>query len=184
MFNQFGLDRNGFRSYLLWPTPRHDILLGKKLSFLPLALFINITFLVIVAIAPKVTLIYLVCSLLQMLTGFLLISLLANVTSVVVPYRIGHGSLKATKRHPSTILLSILLSLCMPLLMIPIILIPASGYFFDEFGWIAPQWSNPILTLIILGLTVWIYRRLLIPQGKQLQHKQQAVLDIVTHEVE
>ncbi len=184
MFNQFGLDRNGFRSYLLWPTPRHEILLGKNLSFLPIALFINLTFLIIVTIGKKMALIYVLCGLLQMLTGFMLVSLLANVTSVLTPFRIGHGSLKATKRQPSTILLSIILSLCMPLLMIPIALIPTIGYFLDKFGWIDPRWSNPILSLFMLGWVFWLYGKLLIPQGRLLQHRQQAVLDIVTHEVE
>ena len=38
MGNQFGFDRDGFRSFVLCAAPRRDILLGKNLSFAPVAL--------------------------------------------------------------------------------------------------------------------------------------------------
>ena len=38
MSNQFGFDRDGFRVFVLCAAPRRDILLGKNLSFAPLAL--------------------------------------------------------------------------------------------------------------------------------------------------
>ena len=38
MFNHFGFDRGGFRAFVLLPTPRRYILLGKNLALLPVAL--------------------------------------------------------------------------------------------------------------------------------------------------
>jgi len=38
MFNQFGYDRDGFRTLVLSPVPRERILLGKNLALLPFAL--------------------------------------------------------------------------------------------------------------------------------------------------
>ncbi len=38
MANQFGFDRDGFRVFVLCAAPRRDILLGKNLAFVPVAL--------------------------------------------------------------------------------------------------------------------------------------------------
>ena len=40
--NQFGFDRSGFRVFVLCPVPRREILLGKNLSVLPLALVLSL----------------------------------------------------------------------------------------------------------------------------------------------
>ena len=41
MGNQFGLDRDGFRCFVLCPAPRSQILLGKNLAFLPAAVVLS-----------------------------------------------------------------------------------------------------------------------------------------------
>ena len=38
MANQFGFDRDGFRVFVLSSARRRDILMGKNLSFAPIAL--------------------------------------------------------------------------------------------------------------------------------------------------
>lgn len=184
MFNQFGLDRNGFRSYLLWPTPRHHILFGKNLSFLPIALIIGITILAILTLRKLMSVSLLLCSLVQLLAAFLLVSTIANVTSILIPYRIGHGSLKPTKTRPLTTLLLVLSSLLFPILMSPILLIPYAGYCLDKVGWITPQLSNLLFSVILLGLSGLCYKCTLAPLGRLMQRRQQGILEIVTHEVE
>ncbi|MCF7973795.1 MAG: hypothetical protein K9N55_08275 [Phycisphaerae bacterium] len=184
MFNQFGFDRNGFRSYLLWPASRHHILLGKNLSFLPIALMIDVTLLVIITLSKKLPLTFAACGLVQVMTAFLLISMVANVTSILIPYRIGHGSLKPTKTRPLTTFLMIVSSLSFPLFMIPVILVPVAGFFLNRVGWITPEYSNPLLSLILLALIALAYKRTLQPMGRLLQRREQRILEIVTHEVE
>jgi ABC-2 type transport system permease protein len=184
MFNQFGFDRNGFRSYLLWPAPRHRILLGKNLSFLPIALFIGITILAIVTVSKRLPVIFVACGLAQLMTAFLLLSMIANVTSILMPYRISQGSLKPTKTRPLTTFLLVLSSLGFPLLIAPVIGIPVAGYFLNRAGWIPPELSNPLLSAILLGLSALCYKRTLPALGRLLQRREQRILDIVTHEVE
>ena len=41
MGNQFGIDRDGFRVFVLCAVPRRQILLGKNLAFAPVALVIS-----------------------------------------------------------------------------------------------------------------------------------------------
>jgi hypothetical protein len=184
MFNQFGFDRNGFRSYLLWPTPRHHILLGKNLSFLPVALIVGLTLLIIITWSKKLPLIFGVCGLLQIVTAFLLISMVANVTSVMVPYRLGHGTLKPTKTRPLATFLIILSTFSLPLILTPVILVPVVGYVLNRVGWITPELSVALLSAILLALTVLAYKRALPPLGRLLQRREQRILEIVTHEVE
>ena len=184
MFNQFGFDRNGFRSYLLWPAPRHHILLGKNLSFLPFALIIGLIILVIVTLSKKLSPLLIGCGLAQLVAAFLLISTIANITSILVPYRIGHGSLKPTKTKPLTTFFIILSSLSFPLLMAPVIGVPTASYFLNRAGWITPQLSLPLFSAILLGLTTWCYRGTLRPLGRLLQRREKGILEIVTHEVE
>jgi ABC-2 type transport system permease protein len=184
MFNQFGFDRNGFRSYLLWPAPRHRILLGKNLSFLPIAVVMGVTLLAILTVSKKLPLILVGCGLIQLMTAFLLISTISNITSVLLPYRIGQGSLKPTKTRPLTKFLMILFPLSFLLFMMPVILIPVAGFFLNKVGWITPECSNPLFSIIVLGVSVFFYKLTLPPLGRLLQRREQRILDIVTHEVE
>lgn len=184
MFNQFGFDRNGFRSYLLWPTPRHQILLGKNLSFLPIALIIGATLLTILTVSKKLPLILVGCSGLQLISAFLLISMISNLTSVLVPYRISHGSLKPTKTRLLTKFLVVLSFFGFPLLMIPILAIPTAGHFLNKAGWMTPQLSAPLFSIILLMLSAVCYKRTLRPLGRLLQRREQRILEIVSHEVE
>ncbi len=168
MFNQFGFDRNGFRSYLLWPTPRHYILLGKNLSFLPIALIIGITLLAILTVSKRLPLLLVGCSLLQLMAAFLLISTISNITSVLMPYRVGHGSLKPTKTRPLTTVMIVLSSFGFPLLMAPVLAIPVAGYFLNRAGWMTPESSVPLLSAMLLGLSMFCYRRTLPPLGESV----------------
>jgi len=110
--------------------------------------------------------------------------MIANVTSILMPYRISQGSLKPTKTRPLTTFLLIISSLGFPLLMAPVILIPVAGYFLNSAGWIKPELSNPLFSVILLGLSAFCYKRTLPALGRLLQRREQRILEIVTHEVE
>ena len=70
--NQFGYDRTGFRAFVLGPIPRRDVLIGKNLSFFPLAL---VTMLAVVGLAQwsnPMRLDHLAAVLLQLIPMYLL----------------------------------------------------------------------------------------------------------------
>src|SRR5258707_1188718 len=50
MANQFGFDRDGFRVFVLCAASRRDILLGKNLSFAPLALGLSALLVILVQV--------------------------------------------------------------------------------------------------------------------------------------
>ncbi|MHC4518709.1 MAG: hypothetical protein ACYTAS_08995, partial [Planctomycetota bacterium] len=87
MFNQFGLDRGGFRTLVLLPVARRQILLGKNLAFLPVALAIGLALLTLVKFSLSVSLVVLLAGLLQLLAAFFLLSMAGNLASVLVPHR-------------------------------------------------------------------------------------------------
>jgi len=184
MFNQFGFDRNGFRSLVLLPAPRQRILLGKNLAFLPPVLIIGLTLLLLVTLILHVPMVYAVCAVLQLLAAFLLLSVLANFASILVPFRIAQGSLKPTKTRPLTTVLIIASHMMFPVLMVPVALIPVSGLICTRLGLCSAGLPNVVGSLLLLSLSALAYRTSLAPLGRLLQSHEQRILDIVTQEVE
>ncbi|MBW1819638.1 MAG: hypothetical protein JRJ60_21065, partial [Deltaproteobacteria bacterium] len=88
MFNQFGFDRSGFRTLVLLPTPRKYILLGKNFATLPIAVAMGLTFLLLVKVSLGISFIIIIAAGFQLGAAFLLISMLGNLCSVLVPYRV------------------------------------------------------------------------------------------------
>ena len=71
--NQFGFDRSGFRTLVLSPAPRWQILLGKNLALLPLVLGFGLIYVVLAGLVRHVPAVLLLAALVQLLTAFLLL---------------------------------------------------------------------------------------------------------------
>jgi hypothetical protein len=119
---------------------------------------------------------------LQLLTVFLLLSVMGNFVSVVVPFRVAPGSLKPTKMPGGTILLSFLLHLLFPLMIAPVFLAPVGAWLLAS--WLPAGPANLLISSLLLALAALCYRLALPPLGNLLQRREQRILDIVTHEVE
>ncbi|HEX4590577.1 MAG TPA: hypothetical protein VH120_11640, partial [Gemmataceae bacterium] len=94
--NQFGFDRAGFRVFVLCSAPRGDILLGKNLSFAPLALGLVVAVLVILQVVYPMRPDLFLATLPQAVTMFLLYCLAANLLSILAPMPVAAGSLRPT----------------------------------------------------------------------------------------
>jgi hypothetical protein len=184
MFNQFGFDRSGFRAFVLLPTPRKYILLGKNLAFLPTAIGIGAVLLVLVKIATNISFIVSVAAVLQLLTAFLLLSMMGNLFSVLVPYRVASGSLKPTKTSTQTSLLLFVSRLLFPTMMSPIFLPPVMGLLWSRMNWLPAAPTNLLLSGVLLALLIFFYRLSLAPLGRLMQKREKDVLEVVTREVE
>ena len=184
MFNQFGLDRSGFRALVLLPVPRRQILLGKNLAFLPLAASIGLLLLALVEFALRVPLLVIFATVLQLFTVFFLLSMLGNLASVLVPHHIAPGSLKSTKTSTLTTLLIFVSRLLFPVAMLPVLLAPGLGLLFARLGWLPAAPTNLTVSAVVLGLMALLYRLTLAPLGDLLQHRERQILDVVTREVE
>jgi len=184
MFNQFGFDRGGFRHLVLLPVPRRQILLGKNLAFLPIAMLTGLTILVLAAFILRISPIVFLAAVLQWAAAFLLVSMAGNLVSVLVPYHIAAGSLKRTKTSAMTALLIFVWHLLFPTAMIPLFVPPALGLLLSSVGWLPAGPVNLLLSALLAGLLVLFYRLSLAPLGNLLERREKQILQVVTEEVE
>ena len=184
MYNLFGFDRAGFRQLVLLPVPRKQILLGKNLAFLPIAAGIGVIFLVLVKIVMGNSLVIVLAAGLQMLAAFLLLSMVGNLVSVFVPYRVAAGSLKPTKSSKKTGFLIFISRMFFPILMVPIFIPPAIGLLWSGAGWLPAAPVNLFFSAVLLALLAFFYRLSLGPLGELLQRREKEILQVVTKEVE
>jgi ABC-2 type transport system permease protein len=184
MFNLFGADRIGFRMLVLTPVRRERILLGKNLAYLPLAFGIGLILLTLAKFVGRIPVIIIFAATLQLVAAFLLLSIVGNLISVLVPYRIAPGSMKPTKTSTTTTLMLIASHMLFPVTMIPMFLAPVSGLLFSKANWLPAGPVNLFVAALLLTLMIFLYRRSLAPLGKLLQQREMKILEIVTKEIE
>jgi len=184
MYNLFGFDRAGFRQLVLLPTPRKQILLGKNLAFLPVAAGIGAIFLLLVKIIMGISFVIVIAAGLQLLAAFLLLSMVGNLISVLVPYRVAAGSLKPTKSSTKTGFLIFFSRMFFPLIMSPIFIPPAIGLLFSRVGWLPAAPVNLLFSAVLLAILAFFYCLSLGPLGELLQRREKEILQVVTKEIE
>jgi ABC-2 type transport system permease protein len=184
MFNLFGADRSGFRALVLCPCARRRILLGKNISVFPFALVLGSALLLVCLVFLQFGLLTFVCGWLQLGTGFLLLSMMGNLCSILMPYRIAPGSLKPTKPPALLILMQFVTHLCFPVIVFPVFVPPLLGLLATRTGWANGDLLNLLSSAVTLGLAIFFYRRSLGPLGRLLQRREQRILETVTREVE
>jgi ABC-2 type transport system permease protein len=180
MSNQFGIDRDGFRVFVLCAAPRRDILLGKNLSYVPSAFVLSAIMLTAVQVLCPMRLDHVLSMGPQFISMFLVFCVLANLCSIYVPVYLAPGTLKPTNPKMVTVLLQlamflVLFPLCQGLTMLPLgaeALLKAYGY------------SGPVCLLLAVAQCVAIvllYRVSLGCQGSLLQTREQRILETVTN---
>jgi len=184
MFNQFGFDRDAFRQLVLLPVPRKQILLGKNLSYFPVAIGIGLTFLLLVKFAFRISFIVIVANGFQLVATFLLLSIAGNLVSVLVPYHIAPGSMKRTKTTAMTSLWIFVSRLLIPTAVGPVFLPPAIGLLMSYLGWLPAGPVNLVLSMALLALLVFFYKLSLPGLGKLLLQQEKHILQVVTEKVE
>ena len=183
-FNQFGYDRAGFRTLVLLPVQRKDILLGKNLALMPIAFGIGLIFLTLVKFAVGASFVVILATGLQLVEAFLLLCIAGNLSSVLVPYHIAPGSLKPTKISLIMTVIIFLTHLLFPILMLPIFLSPALGLLLSSPGWLPAAPVNFLFSMIVLAFLAFCYWLSLKSLGDLLQHREKKILQVVTQEVE
>jgi len=184
MYNLFGYDRSGFRQLVLLPTPRKQILLGKNLAFLPLAIGTGAILLIFVKITMDISFVVFIAAGLQLLAAFLMISMVGNMISILVPYRIAAGSLKPTKTATKTTILMLVSRIFFPMIVSPMFFPPAIGLLLSKVGGLPAAPVNLLFSVALLALLALFYRLSLGPLGKLLQHREKEILEVVTKEIE
>ena len=182
--NQFGFDRSGFRTLVLSPAPRWQILLGKNLALLPLALGLGLIYMVLAGVLRHTPPLVLLAALVQLLSAFLLLSLYGSFLSICAPMRIAAGSLKPTKVSTARTLFLMLSFFLLPVVASPILL-PAVGALVLRARSGPPSASLLLLFSVVeLTLLAALYPFGLRRLGARLQRREKDILQTVTQEVE
>lgn len=182
--NQFSFDRSGFRTYVLSPAPRRDILLGKNLAMAPFVLgFMTLTALLF-QYRFSMRADHFIAVLIQMLPMYLVFCLVGNLLSIIAPMPVAAGSMKPVKPKAATILIHTAFIFLFPLALSPT-LIPLGVEFLLSLSrpgtWIP---AYLILALAECALMVWLYPRILNSQGDLLERRERKILEIVTTKAE
>jgi hypothetical protein len=182
--NMFGYDRHGFRALILTPVPRREILMAKNLALLPLTAGMGTVLVVVLGVIWRLSLLSLLAGLLQMLVGYILLSIIGNYTSIRVPYRVAPGSLKPTKLGAKHTFLMILLHLLFPLAFIPLLAPPTLALIAALlFDWPGPA-VNVLASALLLAGSLAYYQLSLNWAGTFLAEQEKDVLHKVTATIE
>ena len=183
--NQFSFDRSGFRTYVLSPAPRRDVLLGKNLAMAPFVIGFMILTAALFQFGYPMRIDHFLAVLIQMLPMFLVFCLVGNILSIIAPMPTAAGSMKPVKPKAATILIHTAFIFLFPLALSPT-LIPLGIEFLltwtgSSFAWL-PLYL--ILTIIEAAVMVWLYPQFLSSQGKLLERREKKILEIVTTKAE
>ncbi len=180
MINVFGMDRNGFRAFVLMPVPRRDILVGKNLSLAPFLVLLTVIMVIAAHVVLGIRITHILATFIQLVPTFLLFSLAGNTASILAPMAIASGSLKPVQQNFSTVLLQMFFMMFSPLCLLPAVAALSFEvgleYLLDLRGW--PIYLT--LSVVEAALSIWIYRSVVTVQGKWLQAREPRMLEKLT----
>ena len=180
MLNMFGLDRQGFRAYVLSPAPRRDILLGKNMGILPVAGILSAALVAFVGLVGGMQLVHLIATLLQIMVAFFLYFTVSNFTSIIAPIGMAVGTMKPVALNFRVFLIQFLALLLVPIATIPAAIALAAEQLASLFGGVHGIPIYLLLTLIELPLAFGFYRKMLDFQGRQLQQREPTILEVIS----
>ena len=181
MSNQFGFDRDGFRTFVLCAAPRRDILLGKNLAFAPLVMTIAAILLVVIQVVHPMRLDHFLAMFPQYVSMYLVFCMLTNLLSIYAPVHVPAGSLRPSNPDIKTVLLQLATTMVLFPLAESLTLLPlGTELLMGLLGWDSGVPICLILTLLECGVIVGIYRLSLSWQGRLLQDREQEILEKVT----
>lgn len=178
--NQFGFDREGFRTLVLSPVKRHHILLGKNLACAPFCFAFGVALLTGVAIWLRMPASDTIAAMFQLVALVMIASLGGNLLSIFVPYRIQAGSMKPTKVPALAMITLIISQMFFPLLMLPVFVPPLIGFLLHKIGIPAAALANLLASAILAAVMALVYGLTLAPIGRAMQRRESKILLAVT----
>ena len=181
-FNQFGMDRDGFRAFVLSPLNRRDILVGKNLALFPIAAGVAIVFLVVLQFIFPVGAIAWVANVLQIPCTFILYCLVGNAASIYFPMGIKRGTMQPVNPKFLQMLILILATFMLPMLLfIPTCAVLTLPMILESLlGWNAEA-LYLVGTLVQFIATSVLYWYIVNLQGRWLWKSEPRILDQVAN---
>ncbi|MFC1735263.1 hypothetical protein ACFL1X_04045 [Candidatus Hydrogenedentota bacterium] len=175
--NVFGMDRDGFRMFILLPTPRKKFLLGKNLGLFPIIAVLSVLFVVVGGVVLKISLISGLVALMNVCVLYIFLCIAGNVFSIYFPYYVPPETMRAGSGKGVAFLGMLLFMILMPFLMLPTIFC----LFLDEIVFFITGCRFMIFGLLgsmaCLALAVYGYRISLTQTGRLLQGREIVLLD-------
>lgn len=184
MGNTFGYDRAGFRAYVLSPLPRRAVLLGKNLAVAPLALGLALVAFAIAGVVYPMRIDHYPMVLAQLLSTFLILCVVSNVLAILTPIPLAPGSLQPARIKIGPVLLQLLITLCLPVLVLPVLAPYGLEVLLDQNGTargVPVALPLSLVGLAVVGLVYWWAIRI---QGDWLARRELKILDVVTSRAE
>jgi ABC-2 type transport system permease protein len=182
--NNFAYDRNGFRAFVLSCAPRRDILLGKNLSLLPVAIALMTLSIGVFYWKNPMRLDYVAAVLIQTIPMYLLLCLAANLLAIFSPMALKPGSGQPSAHQGIRIFFQMLFILIVPIPM-TLTLIPLGIEMVLRYLKWAP-WFPAFLVfgMVQFAVVLWLYLLVINWQGGLLQQREQKILEVVSSKAE
>ena len=178
--NQFGYDRQGFRCLLLSPIKRVDILIGKNAAYAPFAFAIGTIGLSLMQCFMPMPIGNFLAVLVQLGNIFLITCMLGNLMSIKAPMAISSGTMKPSNINLSVATIQILLTLMLPICLLPTLLPPVVDLLVNRFyATIIP--IDLLLSIGLFAVTLVVYRFIVARQANMLRERESIILEKVTH---
>jgi hypothetical protein len=182
--NQFGFDRDGFRSLILFPTERRSILLGKNLACLPLTIGNSFLLLVFAEVWLRLPVLSALAAVFQLAAMALLALTAGNLLSILIPYRMSIGSLKPTKIPGEKMFVLAMFQMLFPFAMTPVFAAPLAELVWRKVGLSSAVPVNLLVSAGLAAVAAIVYWKLLSPFGRLLQRRETKILAAVATEHE
>jgi hypothetical protein len=182
--NQFGFDRNGFRTYVLSPALRRDILIGKNLALAPIALGLTSIPVLIVQVAYPMRIDHFIATLIQTIPMYFVFCVVENLLSMLAPMPVAPGSLKPSKPKGIQVLIHLAFFFLFPIALSPTLIPLGLEFLLNWSGW--STWF-PVFLAVVLAECIAVaalYPALLDWQGGVLQRRERQILEVVTSKTE
>ncbi len=182
--NQFGLDRAGFRVFVLCPARRRDILLGKNVAVAPLALGMGwMPVAVLQGIFPMRWDLFLAV-VPQFVSMYLLFCLAANLLSIIGPMYTPPGSFRAANPKGAQILLQLAFTALFGPVLLPALLPLGAERLLETLGWTRGVPVCLLLSVAECAAIMFLYRLVLTWEGSLLHLREQRILELVAGKAE
>jgi hypothetical protein len=182
--NQFAYDRDAFRSFMLSSASRRDVLLGKNLSYFPVALAFMLLGVFTYHWFFPLRFDHLVAVLVQTISMYFLYCLAGNLTSVYAPVAVRPTSGMPLPGQGAKTILTMVMGLVLSIPLTAVLIPLGVEYAMHALDWYAWFPAFLVLSLVQAGVTLWLYLTLLRSQGDLLQRRELQILDVVTQKVD
>ncbi len=182
--NSFGYDRSGFRSYVLMPADRREILIGKNAGVFPFVGSMAAFELAATSFLAPVRTSDLVASALQTVIMFLTACLIGNTVSIYFPMVVAGGTGKPVQPNIKTMLAQMLAMTLVPMALVPGAIAISLELALNRFLNIHFVPLYLLLSLVEVVAMWWLYIQLIGVQGKWLAARETRILQLLAAHLE